>query len=95
MDIHDGNVLKVGDLYHWYGMGYTNCTLETGLLPPRNCPGIYLEFGKHCGFRTDHKVNLYTSHGSSTKKPKSLHKIVIMLRKEMLLEQRQYKNDSG
>ncbi len=61
MDIHDGNVIKVGDLYHWYGMGYTNCTLETGLIPPQNCPGIYGEFGKHCGFRTDHTVNLYTS----------------------------------
>ena len=44
-----------------YGMGYTNCTLETGLIPPQNCPGIYLEFGAHCGFRTDHAVNLYTS----------------------------------
>ena len=61
MDIHDGNVIRIGDLYHWYGMGYTNCTLETGLIPPQNCPGIYLEFGAHCGFRTDHAVNLYTS----------------------------------
>ena len=42
-------------------MGYTNCTLETGLIPPQNCPGIYLEFGAHCGFRTDHAINLYTS----------------------------------
>ena len=33
----------VGDLYHWYGMGYTDCPLETGLIPPRNCPGIYRE----------------------------------------------------
>ena len=61
MDIHDGNVIRIGDLYYWYGMGYTNCTLETGLIPPQNCPGIYLEFGAHCGFRTDHAVNLYTS----------------------------------
>ena len=60
MDVHDGNVIKVGDLYHWYGMGYTNCTLETGIIPPYNCPGIYFNFG-HCGFRTDHSVNLYTS----------------------------------
>ena len=61
MDVHDGNVIKIGDMYYWYGMGYTNCTLETGLIPPINCPGIYLEFGTHCGFRTDHAVNLYTS----------------------------------
>lgn len=61
MDVHDGNVVKFGDLYYWYGMGYTNCSLETGLIPPQNCPGIYLEYGKHCGFRLDHAVNLYTS----------------------------------
>jgi hypothetical protein len=61
MDIHDGNVLKLDDnLFYWYGMGYQDCELEKGLIPPRNCPGIYQEFG-HCGFRTDHSVNLYTS----------------------------------
>lgn len=37
-----------------------DCELERGLIPPRNCPGIYQQFG-HCGFRTDHAVNLYTS----------------------------------
>ena len=42
MDVHDGNVIKLGDLYHWYGMGYQDCELEKGLIPPRNCPGIYL-----------------------------------------------------
>ena len=31
---------QVGDLYHWYGMGYTDCALETGVIPPRNCPGM-------------------------------------------------------
>ena len=60
MDVHDGNVIKIGDLFYWYGMGYQDCHLEKGLIPPRNCPGIYQEFG-HCGFRTDHAVNLYTS----------------------------------
>ena len=30
MDQHDGNLLKVGDLWYWYGMGYTDCKLETG-----------------------------------------------------------------
>ena len=47
-------------LWYWWGMGYRDCLLETGLIPPRNCPGIYLEFG-HCGFRTDHAINLYSS----------------------------------
>ena len=60
MDVHDGNVFEHEGLWYWFGMGYTDCQLETGLIPPRNCPGIYLEFG-HCGFRTDHAVNLYTS----------------------------------
>lgn len=60
MDVHDGNVIKYNNTYYWYGMGYTNCTLETGIIPPYNCPGIYLKFG-HCGFRTDHAINLYTS----------------------------------
>ena len=46
-------------------MGYTDCALETGVIPPRNCPGIYREFGAHCGFRTDHSVNLYTSPGAA------------------------------
>merc|ERR1719186_950912 len=63
MDVHDGNVVRWNnedDLFYWYGMGYQDCQLEKGIIPPRNCPGIYQEFG-HCGFRTDHAVNLYTS----------------------------------
>ena len=60
MDVHDGNVLLHEGVWHWFGMGYRDCELETGLIPPRYCPGIYREFG-HCGFRTDHAINLYTS----------------------------------
>ena len=63
MDVHDGNVVRWNhsdNLFYWYGMGYQDCELERGLIPPWNCPGIYQEFG-HCGFRTDHAVNLYTS----------------------------------
>jgi len=60
MDIHDGNLLKWNDTFYWFGMGYQNCTLEKGLLPPQNCPGIYHSFGR-CGFRNDHQLNLYTS----------------------------------
>ena len=60
MDVHDGNILYHEGLWYWWGMGYKDCLLETGLIPPKNCPGIYLEFG-HCGFRTDHSINLYSS----------------------------------
>ena len=48
MDVHDGNVVRWNnedELYYWYGMGYQDCQLEKGLIPPRNCPGIYQEFG--------------------------------------------------
>lgn len=61
MDIHDGNVLYVNDTFFWFGMGYGNCTETKGLIPPRNCPGIYESFGKGCGFREDHAVRLYAS----------------------------------
>lgn len=63
MDVHDGNVAQweEGGLYYWYGMGYKDCDVtKTGLIPPKNCPGIYLPFGE-CGFRTDHAVNIYSS----------------------------------
>lgn len=62
MDVHDGKVVQwsSGGLYYWYGMGYKNCSLETGLLPPRACPGIYHAAG-HCGFRNDHAINIFSS----------------------------------
>jgi hypothetical protein len=62
MDVHDGNIVQwtPGGLYYWYGMGYQNCSLEKGLLPPRDCPGISRGFG-HCGFRDDHAVTIYSS----------------------------------
>ena len=34
MDVHDGNVIKYNNTYYWYGMGYTNCTLEKGVKVP-------------------------------------------------------------
>eukprot|EP00929_Paragymnodinium_shiwhaense_P102879 TRINITY_DN66109_c0_g1_i1.p1 TRINITY_DN66109_c0_g1~~TRINITY_DN66109_c0_g1_i1.p1 ORF type:complete len:449 (-),score=17.94 TRINITY_DN66109_c0_g1_i1:72-1418(-) len=62
--------------YYWYGMGYTNCSLEKGILPPRDCPGIYDKFGSldahakqgpgRCGFRVDHKINIYSSDDLSS-----------------------------
>ena len=62
MDVHDGSIIQwtAGGLYYWYGMGYRDCAEATGLIPPRNCPGIYRPMGE-CGFRTDHALSLYTS----------------------------------
>lgn len=62
MDVHDGVIVQwfPGDLFHWYGMGYRNCTETKGAIPPVDCPGIYRPYGG-CGFRVDHAVNLYTS----------------------------------
>ncbi len=61
MDVHDGNIFLGNDgTYYFYGMGYGNCTMHKGLIPPRDCPGIYTKFGG-CGFQTNHSVNLYTS----------------------------------
>ena len=37
MDVHDGNILLINGTYHWYGMGYRNCTETTGIIPPVNC----------------------------------------------------------
>lgn len=45
MDQHDGNLLQVGGLWYWFGMGYTDCKLEKGWIPPLDCPGIYRKFG--------------------------------------------------
>jgi hypothetical protein len=38
MDVHDGQVIQWNDqdsLYYWYGMGYQDCKIENGLIPPR------------------------------------------------------------
>jgi len=38
MDIHDGNILHLTvnkkKYFYYFGLGYTNCFLEHGLLPP-------------------------------------------------------------
>ena len=56
LDIHDGNTLRIGNTFYWYGASYTNCTE-----PPadRGCPA-----GAHpgtCGFNVDHTISLATS----------------------------------
>ena len=64
MDTHDGNIVQwnKGGLYWFYSMGYTDCELEHGLMPPQECPGIYKPFWSgSCGFRTDHALRVYTS----------------------------------
>ena len=67
MDIHDGNIMQweEGGIYYFYGMGYQNCSIEHGTIPPQECPGIYKDFGS-CGFRTDHALRVYTSFDLST-----------------------------
>lgn len=62
MDTHDGNIVQwsQGGLYYFYSMGYQNCTLEHGIIPPQECPGIYKSYGS-CGFRTDHALRVYSS----------------------------------
>ena len=60
MDVHDGNILFFQGTYFMYGVGYGNCVVESSWFPPRQCPGIWEPIGA-CGFRTDHKINLYRS----------------------------------
>jgi len=61
LDAHDGNILLIDGYYYMFAMGYTDCKLEKGLIPPRDCPGIYRKFGTGCGFRTDHTFKVYKS----------------------------------
>jgi len=64
MDVHDGNIVQWAPdgPYYWYGMGYRDCEVGRGLLPPQDCPGIYRPVStKPCGFRLDHALNVYTS----------------------------------
>lgn len=67
MDTHDGNIMQweANGLYWFYSMGYQDCEIEHGLIPPRECPGIYDAFGK-CGFRTDHALRVYSSPDLAT-----------------------------
>ena len=62
MDTHDGNIVQwtTNGLFWFYSMGYQDCEIEHGLIPPQECPGIYETFGA-CGFRTDHALRVYTS----------------------------------
>ena len=62
MDTHDGNIVQYepNGLYWYYSMGYQDCVIEHGVIPPRECPGIYDAFGQ-CGFRTDHALRVYSS----------------------------------
>eukprot|EP00931_Biecheleriopsis_adriatica_P096244 TRINITY_DN6989_c0_g1_i1.p1 TRINITY_DN6989_c0_g1~~TRINITY_DN6989_c0_g1_i1.p1 ORF type:complete len:506 (-),score=97.51 TRINITY_DN6989_c0_g1_i1:65-1582(-) len=96
MDLHDGSILKVGDVYYWYGMGYTDCPDPMAKIEPTGCRGIYEAFGTGedlhvnytkedtedpakleimkrsrgaCGFRTDHRINVYSSTDLQTWTP--------------------------
>jgi hypothetical protein len=53
MDIHDGNTIRIGDQFFWFGAGYGECVeMATG------CASIALG---SCGFNLNHTVNLATS----------------------------------
>jgi len=53
MDIHDGNTIRIGNTFFWYGAGYGDCEeMATG------CASIAVG---SCGFNLNHTVNLATS----------------------------------
>merc|ERR1719398_401809 len=53
LDIHDGNTLRIGDTFYWYGAGYGECAeMATG------CANISVG---NCGFGLNHTVNLAVS----------------------------------
>jgi len=53
MDIHDGNTIRVGDTFYWYGAGYGDCVeMSSG------CASFSVG---SCGFNLNHTVNLATS----------------------------------
>ena len=53
LDVHDGNTIKIGDTFFWYGAGYGQCTeMSSG------CASVQVG---SCGFNLNHTVNLVTS----------------------------------
>lgn len=53
LDIHDGNTMKIGDTFYWFGAGYGDCQeMQTG------CESVKVG---SCGFNLNHTVNLATS----------------------------------
>lgn len=55
LDIHDGNIVRVGDVFYWYGAGYGGCTECSG---HSGCCDTKVGA---CGFNLNHTVNLATS----------------------------------
>jgi len=53
LDVHDGNTIRIGDTFFWYGSGYGDChEMSTG------CESTAVG---SCGFNLNHTVNLATS----------------------------------
>lgn len=52
--------LSSDGMFYFFAMGYSNCTLESSIIPPQDCPCIYRKMGG-CGFRTDHTLGVYSS----------------------------------
>lgn len=55
LDIHDGNIVRVGDVFYWYGAGYGGCSECKG---DSGCCDTKVGA---CGFNLNHTVNLATS----------------------------------
>jgi beta-xylosidase len=53
MDLHDGNTLRIGDTFFWYGAGYGDCKEQSS-----GCASLAVG---SCGFNLNHTVNLATS----------------------------------
>jgi hypothetical protein len=53
LDIHDGNTLRVGDTFYWYGAAYGGCSEMVS-----GCASVKVGA---CGFNLNHSVNLATS----------------------------------
>ncbi len=55
MDMHDGKIIIVNGVYHWYGASYGDCQEPSG---DTGCKGAA---PGSCGFQLNHNVSLFTS----------------------------------
>jgi hypothetical protein len=55
MDMHDGKIIFIDGVYHWYAASYGNCQEPSG---DSGCKGAA---PGSCGFQVNHNVSLFTS----------------------------------
>jgi hypothetical protein len=53
IDIHDGNTMRIGDTFYWFGMSYGDCQEQ-----PTGCSSLAVGA---CGFNLNHNVSVATS----------------------------------